>query len=224
MPEARLYLTTTPEDLPGANTSDPFIVLPSSGDSRDDMVSRFVQRGHAIVCLPRWRGPFAAGHVRLDRRVVAATHLVALVDLDRVGSRGPFVLDLLLQYVTPVDRMKILASPRRIEEIAKINLVHRFDRIVITRRYAQGEVWIETTDAIAGELTCLALSEDLLPAGRSVAAPWEDELVQRATELDLGVRYPGEIRIDVGTERALRHFEPAISALHLRLGIDISSR
>jgi hypothetical protein len=141
-----------------------------------------------------------------------------------VGSRGPFVLDLLARYVSPIDRARLLASPRRFEAVARVNLLRLFDWIVIRRRFAQGQVWIETGDAIAGELVCLALSEDLLPAGRAVAAPWEDDLVQRATELDLGVRYPGEIRIDVSNERALRHLEPVIAALHLRLGIDISSR
>jgi hypothetical protein len=224
MPEARLHLATALEELQAASAAEPSVLLPSSGEHRDEATTLLVAQRHATVCLPRFRGPFVVGEFRLDRRVASAAHLVAAVDLDRVGSRGPFVLDLLARYVSPIDRARLLASRRRFEAVARVNLLRRFDWIVIRRRFAQGEVWIETGDAIAGELVCLALSEDLLPAGRAVAAPWEDDLVQRATELDLGVRYPGEIRIDVSNERALRHLEPVIAALHLRLGIDISSR
>lgn len=221
MLDSRIVIATSPNHLPGSPNTVPSLILPSSGIRADDAITRLFGESQRAVRLPHWRGPFAPGEIRLDTNVLSSSRLVAVVNLDLIGQRGPFVLDLLARYLSPMARAKLITLPNRIETIARINLTRRFDRIVITRKLLKGEVWIETNDPIAGELVCLALSEDLLPGGRSMTSPWEDELVQRATEHDLGARYPGDIRAELLPGYVRSDPDPVLMALHLRLAIDI---
>jgi hypothetical protein len=79
-------------------------------------------------------------------------------------------------------------------------------------------VAIATPDLIAADLVWLALRDE---AGE-VLGPWQDPLVQRATELELGVRIPAELRLLVRTAKS-DQLDPAplcmIERVRLRLGI-----
>ncbi|MDQ3656821.1 MAG: hypothetical protein M3457_17320, partial [Chloroflexota bacterium] len=59
--------------------------------------------------------------------------------------------------------------------------------------------------------------EDLAP-GRSVAGPWEDRVVQRATELEIGVQIPQHLGIDLVTApgKAVR---TALERVMARIGV-----
>jgi hypothetical protein len=50
-----------------------------------------------------------------------------------------------------------------------------------------------SADLIAAELAGLALWTASLPEGLERIGPWEDPVVQRATELDFGVQHPSDL-------------------------------
>ena len=52
-----------------------------------------------------------------------------------------------------------------------------------------------TCDPVAAELFALALSEGVLGSDLAFTGPWEDPVVQRATELELGVVVPHQIEL-----------------------------
>jgi hypothetical protein len=60
-----------------------------------------------------------------------------------------------------------------------------------------GALAVATPDLIAAELVWLVLAEGIDQEDEPVG-PWEDATVQRATELELGVRLPGQIDLRVG--------------------------
>lgn len=161
--------------------------------------------------------------IRLPDALLRSESLICLVDLDRVSPSGPFVLDLMARFAAPFDRFRLIASRDRSSLVTEVNLARRFDRVIIARTIEGERILVSTTDMIAGELVALTLSEDRLPKDRALRSPWEDEIVQRATELELGVRFPGEIAIVCAEEDRLSLFSEAVAALHLRVGIDISS-
>src|SRR5690606_34549783 len=123
-------------------------------------------------------------HVRLPASLLDATRLICVVDLDRVAKTGPFVLDLLARYVSPVDRLRIIASRERSVLVTEVNLAQRIDSIVISRMVDGQRVNVVTSDLVAGELSALTLSEMVVGGQRQWQTPWEDAVVQRATELE----------------------------------------
>lgn len=219
--------------MPSVSIADESLVLPSSLRERDLVVDEYIEArtksgSSSSVCLPSWKGPFDrrterenASSIRICRDVARARHLVALVNLDLVADRGPFVLDLAVRYLAPLDRARILASPHRELTIARINRVIRFDSIVLSKTINETQIWLETSDPIAGELVALALSETSLRADRRYPSPWEDPLLQRATDLDLGARYSGDIRLDRVASLPDADLREVLLTLHLRIGIDI---
>lgn len=193
-------------------------ILPSSLDRRDRVLAatRTVLRasgGTSRVLLPL--NPIAAlgrqgewsevkievpdagpRRVRLPSALIAADTLWTVTDVDAVSGRGPYALDLIARYLTPIDRLRLLGGSTR-SATAEVTLARRPDFCLVTRVIAGGHLLVATTDVVAAELMALALvDEDLLQEHR-LTGPWEDDLVQRATELDLGVRLPQEIRVDV---------------------------
>ncbi len=54
-------------------------------------------------------------------------------------------------------------------------------------------VW--SADLIAAELAGLAVWTAAQPSGHDRLGPWEDPVVQRATELDLGVQLPSDLTL-----------------------------
>jgi hypothetical protein len=54
-----------------------------------------------------------------------------------------------------------------------------------------------TNDPIAADLLGLSLSRDPSAAEGELIGPWEDAIVQRATELELGVRLPSDISLEL---------------------------
>jgi len=159
--------------------------------------------------------------VTLPARLVNAGAIVVACDLDIVAERGPYVLDVAASYVSPATRLRLYTSRGRVAGAAEIDLGLRLSGAILALTI-HGERWyVATPDPIAGELAALALSERARGAGstRSLAGPWEDPLVQRATELHLGVLLPAGLELvsppsddaTIGTAIA-RH-------LALRLGI-----
>jgi len=131
--------------------------------------------------------------VSLPARLAAAPTRWSVTDVDAVAGRGPFVLDLVARYLHPATRLRYLAARRREDLVADANLAAPLALCVISATIAETSLVAVTADPIAGELMALALADERLPDHASVTGPWEERIVQRATELELGIQVPSQL-------------------------------
>ena len=134
--------------------------------------------------------------VVLPGRLVDSECLWSITDIDAVSGRGPYVLDLPARYTDTTTRLRIVASKRRAEIAVAILQARPFERQVLVRHFPSFEFIAICDDPIAAELLALSLVDEDLTRDHQVAGPWEDDLVQRATELDLGARLPRDITVE----------------------------
>lgn len=133
--------------------------------------------------------------VALPAELMQSRQRILICDLDRVAARGPFVLDVLGRYLHPRDRIRVLATSQRQQSLAEVNLALPGASALICMSVDGGTLAAMTSDPILGELIALALSELKIDRDVGFTGPWEDPIVQRATELELGVRLPNEIEM-----------------------------
>ena len=131
---------------------------------------------------------------RTDSRLLKSRWL-AFTIVDETTKTGPFVLDLPSRFLHPVDRVKLLARPDRQWLVADIAAPVLPSVSFVSTAVAGGWLAIVTTDPVAAELWALVLAERHLDQRMEMQGPWEDAAVQRATELELGVRIPTQIRL-----------------------------
>lgn len=131
----------------------------------------------------------------LPRGLMAATHRLVVTDVVEVARHGPFVLDLPARYVHPRQRLRLVTDRERSGLMAEVASAVPISLAVIALMLPEGAFVAATSDRIAAELVALSLSERCLGTTRSFTGPWEDDVVQRATELDLGVLLPSRIRL-----------------------------
>lgn len=134
--------------------------------------------------------------VKMPVVLVGAQRLLAITDLRSVSETRPVIaIGLWALFAHPFVRTGARLAGARDGLTAEIALAVHPDRyVVIDRMPGTGTVVVATTsDPIAAELIVLAIRQ----VGRSAPAvgPWEDPLVQAATELDLGVRNPKDVEI-----------------------------
>ncbi len=146
-----------------------------------------------------------------------ARRRMLVCDLDRVAIRGPFFLDLIGRYLHPRDRVRLLSSEARQQSLAEVNLALPGSIALLRMSISTGALVAITTDLILAELAALALSELMIGSERSFTGPWEDAVVQRACELQLGIAVPSEIVITWMPD--LESIEPVRSHLVERLGL-----
>ncbi|MGB3330170.1 MAG: hypothetical protein WBA46_14510, partial [Thermomicrobiales bacterium] len=156
----------------------------------------------------------------LPAGLVDADAVVVACDLDRVASRGPLVLDLAASYLSPQTRMRLHAQRGRLAAAAEVNLAIPLAGAILGVTFG-GERWyLGSPDPIASELAALALAEQALDAERAVVGPWEDPLVQRSTELQLGGLLPSALDISISPGCADETGAQAIvGLLRRRLGV-----
>jgi hypothetical protein len=151
----------------------------------------------------QWRSvTYAPSHsasqtIRLDSRLLSGKPLWTVTDVDAVRGGGPFVLDLLARYVHPVSRFRFLGRQAQADAVVDVNLAVHITTSVIGKEFGTFALVGVTSDPIAAELLALAIADEDLPPDHSVIGPWEDRVVQRATELELGVRIPQELSLSI---------------------------
>ena len=205
------------------------VVLPSTRSRRDRLAgavradlrdrgvpTHLVIPGHPLAAMartdrpgnPAWRSVAIAPPDRTATRVLLPARLVdaparwIATDVAGVGGRGPYALDLLAHYVHPRDRVRLLASRRRDDAAVDLNLGVTTGLYVISLEVTGFTLCAVTTDPIAAELVALSLAEENLPAHVSVQGIWEDRVIQRATELDLGIQVPAQLAVTLaGADR-----------------------
>lgn len=223
------------------------IILPSSMDPKDPVAAEVMAilppeaDGDVLVpvsgaaarraflsptVLGDWRDmPILAPGSRLPSALMpgaisSAEYQIIAVDVVEVARHGPFVLDLAARYVHPRQRLRVVADAARSELAAEIAGAVRMDLHVVSLTLREGTFLAVTTDAIAAELIALALSERCIGSTRAFTGPWEDAVVQRATELELGVLMPSRIRlIPSGSAAQLPWADEITEHVRRRLGI-----
>lgn len=131
----------------------------------------------------------------MPKPVAAAQHRIIAVDVVEVSRRGPFVLDVPARYVHPRQRLRLVADRSRSSLVAEVAGALPVTLAVVSLTLPEGTFLAATTDLIAAELVALALAERCIGSVRAFTGPWEDAVVQRATELELGALMPSRIRL-----------------------------
>lgn len=162
----------------------------------------------------------------LPARLMATGSVLYVTYINTVARTGPFQLDLLSRYIHPRDRLRLVANPDRAGLAAELNLVVQPTWCVIGSDIPTGIVAV-TSDLIAGELFALCLAEKFFDRRSEFSSPWEDRVVQRATELELGALTPGDIRIEVVGGKQVSPLDDVVkeivTALGERIGIDANA-
>jgi hypothetical protein len=223
------------------------VILPSSLDAQDPVAAELLMHlpegadGDVLVpvsggaarraflsptVLGDWRDmPIGVPGSRLNSALMpgtvsSASNRLIAVDVVEVARHGPFVLDLAARYVHPRQRVRVVADSARSELAAEIASAVRIDLNVVSLTLREGTFLAATTDPIAAELIALALSERCIGSSRAFTGPWEDEVVQRATELELGVLLPSRIRLlPTGSAARVSWADEITEHLRRRLGI-----
>jgi hypothetical protein len=197
-----------PADIP-----QPLPVVPSSLRQDDPLVAslRAALRDRGVrsaVLTPRspaalltrlggsaWRTATVDDHRwRIDARV-AGPPWVAVVDVVAGREAGPFALDLPARFLHPADRILLAARADRLRALADVAAIASPAACLVLTPADGGWLAVTTRDPIAAELWALGLAERYHDAALEMQGPWEEPTVQRATELGLGIRIPGDMRV-----------------------------
>ena len=136
-------------------------------------------------------------HLALAAALAEAQRLLAINDLRGTSEARPVVaIGLWTLFAHPIVRAGARFAGAREGLAAEIALAVHPDRYVVVesdRKHGLTYVMV-TSDPIAADLMDLALRQER--ARFRGPGPWEDPLVQAATELDLGARTFDQIDID----------------------------
>lgn len=210
---ARLVEVTLPE------VAQAEVLTPVSGSSAHRAFFTPMVLGNWID-RPIRSADSAVDSVTYPADVAQANHRIIVTDVVEIARTGPFVLDLPARYIHPRQRMRLLASGQREASAAEVASALPADLYVVCLAQREGLVAGSTTDPIAAELLALAMSELSFGAPRGFSGPWEDPVVQRATELQMGVLHPSAIVIvPDGPERNANWSRRIVDHIRLRLGI-----
>jgi len=136
--------------------------------------------------------------VRLPRQIAHASSVLSVVDARSSGMDRPdFGIALWSHLVPPRLLLGARITGRREGLTAEIALARPPDRIVcIDQMWQTGPIaLVSSSDLIAAEVIALALRDVRTARAGDLGGPWEDELVQRATEIGLGCTGPSSLKI-----------------------------
>jgi hypothetical protein len=239
-----------------AGVDDPIMILvgsrraadppgPTAGPLRDELrratpaTVRFVCPPSSVAAVrfpvagdPRWVSvPAAVGAERFERVVLprsTATAGALCLVVPTVAGRdaGPLALETLARHAHPRQALAARLDRRRLGVAAELASPLRPRLIVVPSRIRGHPVVAATGDRIAAELIALAFRHDL--TADESPGPWEDPLVQRATQLDLGVRTPRALRLISSwagnpASPVAASFVALVDRLGLRLGVPSSA-
>jgi hypothetical protein len=150
-----------------------------------------------------WRAIEARGLDRLERvwiadSIASASSLAALNRLPaNAEKRGALAIGLWARFAHPRQRTGAWLSNPRDGLTAEIAAAVSPLMIVLTGEWKGFALALLSDDLIAAELGGLGVLQALTRHGDELNGPWEDPLVQHATELGIGVRQPAQIAGEV---------------------------
>lgn len=165
--------------------------------------------------------------VRLATPLAEAATLIAVNDLrGESGDHPTIALGIWGRYTHGRDRIALQLSAADRGAAAEIALAVRPALIVLAVRWRNRLVVAMADDQIAAELAGLALRQLSKVEEDEPVGPWEDALVQRATELQLGVLLPDRLTVKgivpdlgAGDELSQKVVTELAEVLALRLGV-----
>lgn len=163
---------------------------------------------------------------RPDARLEEVSLPVGIVDapsrisVSSVGAdrEGPIALDVLSRFTHPRLKFFLHMTPEREALVAEVNLACRLDLLIIAGTIGSWHIVALSEDPVATELFGLALREAPMLSSLELAGPWEDPMVQRSTELGLGVTLPSQLRLHVSDSLPC-DLTAALDRIRLRLGM-----
>jgi hypothetical protein len=187
------------------------------------------------VRSPRSTDPWAAVDVDdrsdrlqkawLRRELVDASTLIAVNRIPSGESRDPLVLGLWARFAHPRQRLGALAGDDRSGLRAELATAVKPALCILRGETRERPLIVATTDQIAAELTGRAIQflSHPDPYGERVG-PWELPLVQRATELNLGVSLPADFTLEAAWagspgEPGERMLQATVEQIRLTLGV-----
>jgi hypothetical protein len=187
------------------------------------------------VRSPRSRDPWAAVDVDvrsdrlrkawLRRELTEASILIAINRIPAGESLDPLILGLWAKFAHPRQRLGALAGDDRTGLRAELATAVRPSLCILFGESRERPLIVATRDQIAAELTGRAIqfASHPDPYGER-GGPWELPLIQRATELDLGVRLPSDLTIEAvwagkPGEPGERMLQATVEQVRLALGV-----
>jgi hypothetical protein len=225
---------------PSITPHDEIVILPSSLSRRDEAAAELRRwlrsagiRSHLLVpesFLAAALGRRGSSWTRVDTgvgdlpvsiptRLARAQEAWTMTDIDETGGRGPYVLDLPARHANVMTRVLALGSPQRAALAVSLLRVVPLANHLVVRRFPSCTLLATTQDPIAAELFSLSLVDETLADDTQVIGPWEDDLVQRAAELELGARLPSDIQLTVRGTRP-PSLEVMIGRIAGRMGME----
>lgn len=154
---------------------------------------------------------------RLPDSLDSSHRIVAAALLDSSERKGALFLDVLARYLALADRARVFATKAGPVDV---NLGRRPNLCIAACRIEQRVLALASTDLIAAELVAIGLLGHLSGTADEQAGPWEDALVQRATEFELGARLPAEMQLHVAPQGEMTEtMASVIRSVARRLGI-----
>jgi len=136
-------------------------------------------------------------HAILPTRLASATSIVLLVDARQAeGPRPTLALGAWREFLHPKQRLPLALAARRLLVDAEIAALIQPRAIMLIHAWHPGFLVHVSPDRIASELMGLAIHQATRCPATLSTGPWEDPFVQRATELDLGIRLPTDLIIE----------------------------
>jgi hypothetical protein len=183
------------------------VMPPSSG-----LFSRFsagwtrLPAGHAEARFPE---------ISVMSSLVPPRRVLLLHDAQAATARP---IESLLHYVHHRLAAAVRFSRPELGAAADVALGFNVAGVLVVAEIGGRQIVAATPDLVAGQLLALALQRLETPDDEDPIGPWEDPVVQRATELGLGVNHPGQLELRCLPENSERM--AALShQLHLLLGM-----
>jgi hypothetical protein len=166
-----------------------------------------------------------ASSIKLPATIAGAATVVAVNDLRGETAERPVIaLGIWPRFAGLRARIGVRMAKPEDGLAAEVAVAVRPALVVLAASWRERSLVVATTDQVAAELVGLAIRQSTRDGDEEEVGPWQDPLVQRATDLDLGVRIPDQIAIRAiliesdcrGSGDDFREFVTAFSA---RLGV-----
>jgi hypothetical protein len=125
--------------------------------------------------------------------------VIVIADLD-VADAAP--MDVPIGYVHPRLRLAVRMSHPDSGAAADVTLGFQLIAVLLSATVNERRITAATTDLVAGHLLALAIRTLLKPPDEDRTGPWEDAVVQRATEIGVGARHPGQLHLNCWPEES----------------------
>lgn len=166
------------------------VAAPGTGGAR---LKRILapSRSMRLVDLTRTAARF--NRLLVDSMVAERSTLIGVSHLGEVGNQGPGAIGLWTCFADPRLAIPIQRLRRRHPDIADIALAFSPSMTLLMAKTKGYVVSIFGLDLVAVELVGLAVNAANQSDPELRLRPWEDPVVQRATEIGLGVERPDQI-------------------------------